>query len=376
MQLSQRTLTYIYLCILIPHLLFCIPSKAVLIRTPNAPSMPINVKVSIKDYEHTNTATSQNSTKTSDTDSESTNSVSSMLFYNDESNLYNNRLLNPPENPNLPINTKSKYIQLTNNLPVYILPAYYSFSSPYSMRDIPMEIKFQVSFRVVYFEHLVCKHCSFDFAYTQTHWFQIYNTQDSRPMRDINFSPSLNFNYERQLPFLGGYITWLRIGLWHLSNGERKDNLDVGLADRRNEGLTPDDSRWFSRSKSIDRIVAQIDWQRGRFGLSLRAWVPLSRYLLSDLGDNDNITSYIGFGDIFFSYEYKRHLFELYVNNIFNNYFTKSYWDWKGRLEFGYTYRLSKRVGLYTQVLYGFGDSLYEFNYHITRLGMGLRLNF
>lgn len=239
-----------------------------------------------------------------------------------------------------------------------------------------MEMKFQVSFRVVFLEQLVCKYCSFDFAYTQTHWFQIYNTKDSKPMRDINFSPSFMFNYTKQLPFLGGYITTMRLGYIHLSNGERRDNLVVGEADIRNEGLSKDDPGWLRRSKSIDRFIAQIDWQRGRFGLSLQAWVPVGRHLISDKGDNDNLTSYIGFGDIAFSYEYKRHLFELYVNNIFNNYFSKDYWDWKGRFELGYTYHLSKRVGVYFQVIHGFGDSLYEFNYSLTRAGSGLRLNF
>lgn len=290
--------------------------------------------------------------------------------------LQNNLLLQAPAEKNAPINPKTKYIQLANNLPIYILPAYYSFTPPYSRNDIPVEMKFQVSFRVVFLEQLVCKYCSFDFAYTQTHWFQIYNTKDSKPMRDINFSPSFMFNYYKQLPFLGGYITTMRLGYIHLSNGERRDNLVVGEADIRNEGLSKDDPNWLRRSKSIDRFIAQIDWQRGRFGLSLQAWVPISRHLISDKGDNDNLTHYIGFGDIAFSYEYKQHLFELYVNNIFNNYFSKDYWDWKGRVELGYTYRLSKRVGVYFQVIHGFGDSLYEFNYSLTRAGSGLRLNF
>ena len=282
----------------------------------------------------------------------------------------------PPPKPKIPTNPKSRYIQLTNNLPVYILPAYYSFSTPYSTRDIPVEMKFQVSFRVVFLERLFCKYCGFDFAYTQTHWFQIYYTQDSKPMRDINFSPSINFNYARQIPLFGGYITWLRFGYLHISNGERENNLDVGLADKRNNGLSPQDAGWFSRSKSLDRFVVQADWQRGRFGLSLRAWMPLSQYILSDRGDNADIASYIGYGDIVLSYVYKRHRFELYLNNIFNNYFSADFWDWKGRAELGYTYGLSRRVGLYFQLVHGYGDSLYEFNYRVTRAGAGLRLNF
>ncbi|MDL0080013.1 phospholipase A [Helicobacter zhangjianzhongii] len=309
-------------------------------------------------------------------DRTTTATPSSQLYQDLPESLQNNLLLQAPAEQNAPINPKTKYIQLANNLPIYILPAYYSFSPPYSRNDIPVEMKFQVSFRVVFLEQLVCKYCNFDFAYTQTHWFQIYNAKDSKPMRDINFSPSFMFNYTKQLAFLGGYITTMRLGYIHLSNGERKDNLVVGEADIRNDGLSKDDPGWLRRSKSIDRFIAQIDWQRGRFGLSLRAWVPVGKHLISDMGDNDNLTSYIGFGDMALSYEYKRHLFELYVNNIFNNYFSKEYWDWKGRLELGYTYRLSKRVGIYFQVIHGFGDSLYEFNYSLTRAGSGLRLNF
>lgn len=250
-------------------------------------------------------------------DRTTTATPSSQLYQDLPESLQNNLLLQAPAEQNAPINPKTKYIQLANNLPIYILPAYYSFSPPYSRNDIPVEMKFQVSFRVVFLEQLVCKYCNFDFAYTQTHWFQIYNAKDSKPMRDINFSPSFMFNYTKQLAFLGGYITTMRLGYIHLSNGERKDNLVVGEADIRNDGLSKDDPGWLRRSKSIDRFIAQIDWQRGRFGLSLRAWVPVGKHLISDMGDNDNLTSYIGFG-----------------------------------------------------------DSLYEFNYSLTRAGSGLRLNF
>ncbi len=286
-------------------------------------------------------------------------------------------LQEPPKKKQIPINNKLKYIQLRNNLPIYVLPAYYSFTSPYSSKNIPVEMKFQVSFRVIFLEKLICKYCSFDFSYTQTQWFQIYNNADSKPMRDIDFSPGFNFNFIKPLPLFGGYITLLRFGYLHLSNGERANNLDVGNYDIRNQGLQVDSPDWFGRSKSIDRLVAQADWQRGGFGISLRAWVAINNFILDDAFDNQRLTNYIGFGDIMLSYQHKKHLIELYINNIFNNYFTKDYWvKWKGRIELGYTYSLGKRVGIYFQLINGFGDSMYEYNLKLTRAGAGLRLNF
>lgn len=199
-------------------------------------------------------------------DHTTTATPSSQPYQDLPESLQNNLLLQAPAEQNAPINPKTKYIQLANNLPIYILPAYYSFSPPYSRNDIPVEMKFQVSFRVVFLEQLVCKYCNFDFAYTQTHWFQIYNAKDSKPMRDINFSPSFMFNYTKQLAFLGGYITTMRLGYIHLSNGERKDNLVVGEADIRNEGLSKDDPGWLRRSKSIDRFIAQMIGKGGDLG--------------------------------------------------------------------------------------------------------------
>lgn len=273
-------------------------------------------------------------------------------------------------------NIKSRQIQLANNEPVYLLPAYYSFSSPYSNKLQPVEMKFQVSFRVIFLQDRLCQHCEFDFSYTQTQWLQIYNKQDSSPMRDINFNPQINFNYIKPIPFLGGHITWLRIGYFHLSNGERKNYQEVGYQDSRNEGLTIDSPNWLTRSKSVDRIFVQGDWQKGNFEASIRLWWQ-SPKVISDDGDNVDLVDYVGYGDLKLSYKYRRNLFEMLVTNVFNNYFKASYWThFKGRVELGHTFLLTKRIGLYTQYIYGKGDSLYEYNFHVNRLGIGIRLNF
>ncbi|MCI5786435.1 phospholipase A [Helicobacter trogontum] len=254
--------------------------------------------------------------------------------------------------------------------PWYILPAYYSFSDMYSPDLMRTEIKAQISFRLELLNDVVCKFCAFSFDYTQKIYLQTYNDPQSSPLRDTDLSPGVSFIYKKPIPIAngnGGYFNWFSIGYNHVSNGEREN---VNSAD-------PRQAEWggnFVRSKALDRVIFETNYRYKNFNTRIRAWVNISAIAYDGAKTNGDIGKYIGYGDIKFSYTYKNNHFELYLNNIFNNYFTRDYWNWKGLIELGYSYGVSKHYAIYAQYLYGHGDSLYEYSLPVNRIGVGVRL--
>lgn len=254
--------------------------------------------------------------------------------------------------------------------PWYILPAYYSFSNMYSKDLMNIEIKAQISFSLELLDDVVCKFCAFSFDYTQRIYLQTYNDAQSAPLRDTDLSPAINFVYKKPIPIAngnGGYFNWFSIGYRHVSNGERENKYD---SDPRQEAWGNN----FVRSKALDRIIAETNYRYKDFNARMRAWMNISAIAYDGAKTNGDIGKYIGYGDIKLSYTYKNNHFELYLNNIFNNYFKKEYWDWKGQMELGYSYGVSKNYAIYVQYLYGYGDSLYEYSLPVNRIGIGVRL--
>ena len=254
--------------------------------------------------------------------------------------------------------------------PWYILPAYYSFSNMYSKDLMNIEIKAQISFSLELLNDVVCKFCAFSFDYTQRIYLQTYNDAQSAPLRDTDLSPAISFVYKKPIPIAngnGGYFNWFSIGYRHVSNGERENKYD---SDPRQEAWGNN----FVRSKALDRIIAETNYRYKDFNARIRAWMNISAIAYDGAKTNGDIGKYIGYGDIKLSYTYKNNHFELYLNNIFNNYFKKEYWDWKGQMELGYSYGVSKNYAIYVQYLYGYGDSLYEYSLPVNRIGIGVRL--
>ena len=268
------------------------------------------------------------------------------------------------------MNVKNRYMQLKFYEPWYVLPAYYSASKTYDDKLTRFEIKAQVSFRVDILDNVMCEYCAFGFGFTNVIYLQTYNPDESSPLRDIDLSPSISFDYKKTIPIKDGewgYINWLSFGYLHTSNGERED---INPRD-------PRQSAWggnFVRSKSLDRIFVEVGYSYMDLNIRFRAWIKQALAAFDGDRTNGDIADYIGYGDIKISYKYKNNLFELYLNNILNNYFSKKYWNWKGKVELGYSYAITDKFAIYLQYLYGHGDSLYEYSLPVNRIGIGIRL--
>lgn len=176
-------------------------------------------------------------------------------------------------------------------------------------------------------------------AYTQQSQWQVYNDEISRPFRETNYEPELILSFRPDVSF-GGF-TWklFNFGYNHQSNG-RTD-------------LT---------SRSWDRLYLRFGIERGNFALFVRPWIVL------DDDENPDITDYYGHGDITAFYQWRDHSFTLMGRGNVDT--------GKGAVQFTWTSpRILGAVRGYAQVFSGYGDSLIDYNWNQTAIGIGFTLN-
>lgn len=242
--------------------------------------------------------------------------------------------------------TKS-YMALYPHKAVYIMPYYYSFSTP-DVGKLRAETKFQFSFKLLIDREFFSPYGRLYFGYTQTSWFQNYNAEDSRPFRDVDYQPEVFYSYERGVRFLGGELKSISFGLVHTSNGERE-----------------------LRSRTQNRLLLDVKWEhtlgRGVMGVQMGAWVYIGTHLPGFIHDNRDLSKFRGYNDLRLYYKDDRHLVEAYMRPGIS----LAYYPF---FELGYTLRITRNMGLYMQYVNGYGDNMYEYNLKSQRLGIGFSL--
>jgi phospholipase A1 len=239
--------------------------------------------------------------------------------------------------------------------PNYMLPMAYN-SSPNSdtMLDNDrnaesqnVEAKFQLSFKVKLWEDILGKDMDLWFAYTQLSFWQVYNKTFSSPFRESNYEPELLLNFRTDYNLLGLRGRIVNIGINHQSNGRGQD-----------------------LSRSWNRIVANIGFEKNNFNMLLKTWyrLPESRY--ND--DNPEITKYMGYGELWGTYYWKNHRFGIMVRNNLRTSDNKGAMqlDWS----FPFPFIKKDRVSGYIQYFNGYGESLLDYDKSINRIGIGLML--
>ena len=180
-------------------------------------------------------------------------------------------------------------------------------------------------------------------AYTQQSQWQVYNSEISRPFRETNYMPELILSYRPDVAFGGFHWRLLNVGFNHQSNG-RSDIL----------------------SRSWNRIFAEFGIERDNFALLIKPWYRIEEDDEDD--DNPDITDYYGYGDITAIYKWRDHSFTLMGRGNFNT--------GKGAAQFTWTSpRILGGVRGYAQVFSGYGDSLIDYNWNQTAVGVGIALN-
>ncbi len=230
--------------------------------------------------------------------------------------------------------------------PTYVLPFYYTQTpynriykgtTPNDQRLNPIEFKAQLSFKVALLHNFLGKDSSFNMAYTQLMYWQLYT--NSPYFRETNYEPEI-FISKKVLPFL-----WTNIGAMHQSNGRGGD-----------------------LERSWNRAYISFQFAYNNLLVDVRPWVLIFKSYSSNL-DNPDIARYLGHGDVVIAYKAGPVTLSMMLRNTVESGFKR------GAEEFDVSLPVYKKVKVYIQVFSGYGQSLIEYNHYTNSAGIGISLS-
>ncbi len=237
----------------------------------------------------------------------------------------------------------------------YLLPVRYTervnnrpFSPLFAAAGIPsqtlddFEAKFQLSFKARLWS-TDDRRWSLWGAYSQQNQWQVYNDGISRPFRETNYKPEIFATYRPDLTFAGLDLKVLHAGYTHQSNG-RTDPL----------------------SRSWDRLFVEAGLENGNFAMTARAWHRIKESAAKD--DNPDITDYLGYGELNALYRWRGNSFGVMGRGNLGTGKGAVQASWFSRPLFG-------PVRGYVQLFSGYGESMIDYNWNQTTVGIGFALN-
>ena len=241
--------------------------------------------------------------------------------------------------------------------PVYLLPALWTSNkneTPYSpnpennVTDPQLlkstEAKFQLSFKTKAIENIFGDNGDVWIGYTQSSRWQVYNDEDSRPFRETNYEPEISLIGRTNYEFLGLNARLLGLTFNHQSNG-RSDPF----------------------SRSWNRIILNLGFERDNFALMVRPWYRLEEDREDD--NNPDIKNYIGRGDLTAFYRHNRNEFALMLRHSL-----KGGDDARGAVQFDWAFPIKGKLRGHLQLFDGYGESLIDYNHRATYVGLGVSL--
>ena len=179
-------------------------------------------------------------------------------------------------------------------------------------------------------------------AYTQQSWWQMFNTRNSSPFRETNYEPEL-------IATIGTLqdsgLKLINFGWEHQSNGKP-----------------------LPESRSWNRLYLQGGWEwNDSVSFLARGWWRIPESASND--DNPDITDYVGRADIVARWEPldKSQAVALLLRNNLSGAHNRSFvqLDWATPQRFGNAARF------HLQITSGYGESLIDYNYRQTTVGLG-----
>ncbi len=202
------------------------------------------------------------------------------------------------------------------------------------------EVTFQLSFKAKLWQDMFGKPVDLWVAYTQRSFWQLYHFADSSPFRETNYEPEVLFNIRTKAAFLGWKIRFVQLGLNHQSNGQ-------------SEPL----------SRSWNRLVANVGFERGRLSVLARGWYRLPEDAEDD--DNPGMEHYLGNGELWAYYFVNKHrLAAMFRDNL-------NFHENRGAVQLEWSFPLFADVAGYVQYYLGYGESLLDYNHRVHRIGVG-----
>ena len=247
---------------------------------------------------------------------------------------------------------------ITQHRQNYILPITY-VSNPNTFGNEELneenvdnkEAKFQVSAKLPLF----LEDTGFDglyFGFTLTSFWQLYNSEASKPFRETNYEPEVFWQETADYSVLGYKFNTFQLGFNHMSNGQ--------------SGL---------RSRSWNRIFASIVFSDDDDIYYFKTWYRIPEDEKEDPldptgDDNPDIEDF--YGRMEFGYGRKIGAFKVLAllrNNL-------DFSDNRGSIQLDFTYPISDRYEVMLQYFNGYGDSLIDYNRSQERIGVGFQLLF
>ena len=246
---------------------------------------------------------------------------------------------------------------LRANRPVYFLPSFYTSTpnklptspNPDNRASSPLDIdhneaKFQLSLKAKALENILNTNGDLWFGYTQTSHWQIFNAENSRPFRETNYEPEASLIFPTDYNFFGLNGRLLGFTLDHQSNGRS----------------TP-------LSRSWNRAMLNIGLEHEDWVVMLRPWYRIPEDKSGD--DNSDMSNYIGRGDIQITHRWNGHEFSLMLRHSL-----KGGADSHGAAQFDWSFPIHNNLRGFAQIFTGYGESLIDYNYDSTSVGLGISL--
>ena len=213
------------------------------------------------------------------------------------------------------------------------------------------EAKFQVSVKLP----LYLEDGGFDgvyFGFTLTSFWQLYNSEVSKPFRETNYEPEIFWQETADYSVLGYKFNSFQIGFNHMSNGQ--------------SGL---------RSRSWNRIFASVVFSDQDDIYYLKTWYRIPEDEKADPldvsgDDNPDILNYYGRIEL----GYGRKLGNLKLMALLRN--NLNLGNNRGSIQLNLTYPITERYDVLFQYFNGYGDSLIDYNRSQERVGLGFQLRF
>lgn len=203
------------------------------------------------------------------------------------------------------------------------------------------EAKFQLSLKTKIAEGLFGGHGDLWGAYTQVSYWQVYNSDLSRPFRETDYEPEAMLLFDTNVPFAGWRLRMLGAGLNHQSNG-------------RSEPL----------SRSWNRLMGYVGIERPGWVVIYRPWWRVYEKRRHD--DNPDIERYLGRGEVQVVHVRGRQEFGLLARHRFST--------GRGAGRLTWSFPAGRGVRGYLELFNGYGESLIDYNHHGTYVGLGVTL--
>ena len=181
------------------------------------------------------------------------------------------------------------------------------------------------------------------FAYSQQSQWQVYGNDISRPFRETNYVPELFGSFRPGIEIGGMQWNLLNFGYTHQSNG-RADPI----------------------SRSWDRLFVEAGLEKDNLVLTARVWTRIEPEDGED--DNPDIVDYYGHGELNAYYAWHDNRFNLMARGNLDT--------GKGAAQFTWATRpLLGPLRGYLQVFTGYGESMIDYDWRQTTIGLGVTLN-